>query len=71
MALPLRLHRAQPAVVSDCLGVVGGDGPLCLLVYSPATVYRYLKGERQPGHSIGTTPGGCFSPGLLAFLLLQ
>ncbi|MDO9165883.1 MAG: cytochrome b/b6 domain-containing protein [Rhodoferax sp.] len=54
-------------------GVVGGRwSRFASFAYSPATVYRYLKGQRQPGHSIGHNPLGAASVlALLAFLLLQ
>jgi len=54
-------------------GVVGGRwSRFAAFVYSPATVYRYLKGQGQAGHSIGHNPLGAASVlALLAFLLLQ
>lgn len=54
-------------------GVVGGRwSRFASFVYSPATVYRYLKGRGQPEHSIGHNPLGAVSVlALLGFLLLQ
>lgn len=54
-------------------GVLGGRwSRFASFVYSPATVYRYLKGQRQPEHSIGHNPLGAGSVfAMLGFLLLQ
>lgn len=54
-------------------GVLGGRwSRFASFVYSPATVYRYLKGEGPPVHSIGHNPLGAVSVfALLGFLLLQ
>ena len=54
-------------------GVVGGRwSRFSSFIYSPATVFRYLKGQGQPEHSIGHNPLGAGSVfALLGFLLLQ
>ncbi len=54
-------------------GIVGGRwSRFNSFLYSPATVYRYLKGQGQPEHSIGHNPLGAGSVfALLGFLLLQ
>ena len=54
-------------------GVVGGRwSRFASFVYSPTSVYRHLKGEGQPEHSIGHNPLGAVSVfALLGFLLLQ
>ncbi len=54
-------------------GLVGGHwSRFSSFLYSPATVLRYLKGQRAPEHSIGHNPLGSFSVfALLGFLLLQ
>lgn len=54
-------------------GVVGGRwSRFTSFIYSPATVFRYLKGQGQPEHSIGHNPLGAGSVfALLGFLLIQ
>ena len=54
-------------------GVVGGRwSRFASFAYSPATAFRYLKGQRHPEHSIGHSPSGAVSVfALLGFLLLQ
>jgi len=54
-------------------GVVGGHwSRFASFVYSPATVFRYVKGHRQPEHAIGHNPMGAASVfALLGFLLIQ
>lgn len=54
-------------------GVVGGRwSRFASFIYSPATVFRYLKGQGQPEHSIGHNPLGAASVvALLGFLLIQ
>ena len=54
-------------------GVVGGRwSRFSSFIYSPATVFRYLRGQGQPEHSIGHNPLGAGSVfALLGFLLLQ
>jgi cytochrome b len=54
-------------------GVVGGRwSRFSSFLYSPATVWRYLKGQGPPEHAIGHNPLGAGSVfALLAFLLLQ
>ncbi len=54
-------------------GVVGGHwSRFASFVYSPATVFRYVKGYRQPEHAIGHNPMGAASVfALLGFLLIQ
>ena len=54
-------------------GVVGGHwSRFSSFLYSPATVLRYLRGQREAAHSIGHNPLGAGSVfALLGFLLLQ
>lgn len=54
-------------------GVVGGHwSRFASFVYSPTTIFRYVKGHRQPEHSIGHNPLGAASVfALLGFLLIQ
>lgn len=54
-------------------GVVGGRwSRFASFAYSPATVLRYLKGNRPPEHSIGHSPLGAGSVfALLGLLLVQ
>ena len=54
-------------------GLVGGHwSRFGSFLYSPATVLRYLKGDRAAEHSIGHNPMGAGSVfALLGFLLLQ
>lgn len=54
-------------------GIVGGRwSRFNSFLYSPVTVYRYLKGQGQPEHSIGHNPLGAGTVfALLGFLLLQ
>lgn len=54
-------------------GVIGGRwSRFASFMYSPATVLRYIKGQRRPEHSIGHNPLGAGSVfALLGFLLLQ
>lgn len=54
-------------------GVVGGHwSRFASFFYSPATVFRYVKGYRQPEHAIGHNPMGAASVfALLGFLLIQ
>ena len=54
-------------------GVVGGKwSRFATFLYSPATIIRYLKGQRQPAHAIGHNPLGALSVfALLGILLLQ
>lgn len=54
-------------------GVLGGRwSRFASFIYSPATVFRYLKGQGLPEHSIGHNPLGAASVfALLGFLLIQ
>lgn len=54
-------------------GVVGGYwSRFASFLYSPATLLRYMKGQRSPEQSIGHSPLGAVSVfALLGFLLLQ
>lgn len=54
-------------------GLVGGRwSRFVSFVYSPASVWRYLRGPVEPAHSVGHTPPGSLSVfALLLFLLAQ
>jgi len=54
-------------------GVVGGHwSRFGSFMYSPTTVFQYIKGQGRPEHSIGHNPLGAGSVfALLGFLLLQ
>lgn len=54
-------------------GVVGGHwSRFASFVYTPAAIFRYLRGQGQPEHSIGHNPLGAASVfALLGFLLVQ
>ncbi|MFO0490637.1 MAG: cytochrome b/b6 domain-containing protein, partial [Curvibacter sp.] len=54
-------------------GLVGGRwSRFSAFVYTPATLWHYLRGRGQPEHSVGHSPTGAISVfGLLAFLLVQ
>lgn len=54
-------------------GLVGGRwSRFASFLYSPASVWRYLRGPADPAHSVGHTPPGSLSVfALLLFLLAQ
>ena len=54
-------------------GFVGGRwSRFASFFYSPATVVRYLRGNKQPEHTVGHTPVGAGSVfAMLAFLIAQ
>jgi cytochrome b len=54
-------------------GLVGGRwSRFGAFIYSPVTLWRYLRGRGEPEHAVGHSPTGALSVfALLAFLLLQ
>lgn len=54
-------------------GFVGGKwSRISSFLYSPRTIWRYIRGQSLPEHSVGHNPLGSLSVfGLLAFLLAQ
>lgn len=54
-------------------GLVGGRwSRFSAFIYSPATLWRYLRGRGKPEHAVGHSPTGALSVfALLAFLLTQ
>lgn len=54
-------------------GIAGGKwSRFSSFLYSPATVWRYIRGQGGPEHSVGHNPLGAFSVfALLAFLFAQ
>lgn len=54
-------------------GLVGGSwSRFSAFIYSPASLWRYLRGRGDPAHAVGHTPTGALSVfALLLFLLAQ
>ena len=75
MAWHLRLGYAVMSLLLFRLvwGLVGGRwSRFGAFIYAPGTVWRYLKGQGKPEHSVGHTPLGAGSVfALLIFLLVQ
>ncbi len=52
-------------------GLVGGHwSRFATFIYSPASLWRYLRGQGDPSHAIGHTPTGALSVFALLLLLL-
>ena len=75
MAWHLRLGYAVMSLLLFRLvwGLVGGRwSRFSAFIYSPATLWRYLRGQGHPEHSVGHTPLGAGSVfALLGFLAVQ
>lgn len=52
-------------------GLFGGRwSRFTAFIYAPASLWRYLRGQGEPGHDIGHTPTGALSVFALLFFLL-